>query len=312
MSDVWRWIAFTAFIVALLALDLGVFNRRAHEVRPKEAAVWVAIWVSLAAIFNAGIYYFLGTEKGLQFTTGYLIEEMLSVDNMFVFVIVLRAFRVPKIYQHKLLFYGILGALLMRGILIGAGVWLVTNFHWIFYAFGAFLMFTAFRMVTDHDTELNPEKNLVVQYITKHMPVVGEFHDGKFFVTRETDGTRAATPLFLALVCIEFTDLVFAMDSIPAIFAVTQDPFIIFTSNVFAILGLRSLYFLLSHALDKFHYLKHGIAIILTFVGLKMLTKDVAEVPMLWSLAFIVCTMALSVAASLLLPRKKGTSDKEA
>ncbi len=312
MDEIWPWIAFTVFIVVLLALDLGVFNRRAHEVRPKEAATWVAIWVSLAAVFNAGVYHFLGMEKGLQFTTGYLIEEMLSVDNMFVFVLVMTAFRVPKIYQHKLLFYGILGALLMRGSLIAAGAWLIANFHWIFYAFGAFLLFTAFRMVTDKDSELDPHNNPIVKYISRHMPVVSEFHDGKFFIKRESDGRRAATPLFLALVCIEFTDLVFAMDSIPAIFAVTEDPFIVFTSNVFAILGLRSLYFLLSHALDKFHYLKHGIAAVLTFVGLKMLTKDVAEVPMLWSLVFIACTMAISITASLLLPRKKGTSDKEA
>lgn len=297
----------------MLALDLGVFNRKSHEIKAKEAAIWVSIWVSLAAIFNVGVYHFLGTQKGLEFTTGYLIEYMLSVDNMFVFVLVMSAFSVPRQYQHRLLFYGILGALIMRAILIAAGVWLTSQFHWIFYAFGAFLIFTGIRMAAEKDNEIDPENNPLVKFVSRHFPVVHHFHGGKFF-TKEDIGGRlrlAATPMFLALLCIEFTDLVFAMDSIPAIFAITQDPFIVYTSNIFAILGLRSLYFLLAHALDKFHLLKYGIAAILCFVGTKMLTKDVVEMPMIWSLVVIVSVMALSIGLSLVMPARK-KSDKEA
>lgn len=276
MTGVWPWVAFIAFILAMLAIDLGIFNRRSHEVKPREAITWVLVWITLAAIFNGGIYYFAGFDKGLEFTTGYLIEEMLSVDNMFVFVLVMSAFRVPAKHQHRLLFFGIIGALIMRGGLIAAGAWLVQHVHWIFYAFGVFLCFTAFRMATESQEDIKPEQNPIVVYLAKHVPQLNN-------------------PLILALICLEITDLLFALDSIPAIFAVTTDPFIVYTSNVFAILGLRSMYFLLAHAMEKFHLMKFGVSLILAFVGIKMLTKDVVELPMVWSLAFIVVVMTGSI-----------------
>lgn len=285
MNGLLPWVAFIAFILAMLAIDLGIFNRRSHEVKPREALAWVAVWVTLAAIFNAGVYYFAGFEKGLQFTTGYLIEEMLSVDNMFVFVLVMSAFKVPAKNQHKLLFFGIIGALVMRGVLIAAGSWLVHHVHWIFYAFGVFLCFTAFRMLTEDETDINPKENPVVVFISKHIPQLNN-------------------PLILALICLELTDLLFALDSIPAIFAVTTDPFIVYTSNVFAILGLRSMYFLLAHAMEQFHLLKYGVSLILAFVGLKMLTKDFVDLPMTWSLAFIVAVIVTSIGMSVIATKR--------
>lgn len=302
MNELLPWIAFTAFIILMLALDLGVFNRRSHVIKPKEAGTWVAVWITLAALFNVGVYVVLGTEKGMQFTTGYLLEEMLSVDNMFVFVLIMTAFRVPAEYQHKLLFYGILGALIMRGAMIAAGVWLFAHFQWVFYVFGIFLVYTAVRMASEKEPDIDPQHNPVVENFAKHFPVVHHYHGAKFFVKEEIDGKlrMAATPLFLALLSIELTDLVFALDSIPAIFGVTQDPFIVYTSNVFAILGLRSMYFLLSHALDRFHLLKYGVAAILAFVGVKMLTHDVVDIPMVWSLVFIILAMIASIGLSLI------------
>jgi tellurite resistance protein TerC len=289
MSGNWPTIAFIAFILVMLLLDLGVINRKSHEMKPKEAGLWVCFWVALAAIFNAGIYYLHGTEKGLQFTTGYLIEQALSVDNMFVFVLIMQSFRVPKEQQHKLLFYGILGAIVMRGVLIAAGLVLIHQFHWLFYAFGAFLLYTGFRVITDKGgPDMDPQKNPIIRFASR------------FPRLRDNE-------VLLALICLELTDVLFAMDSIPAIFAITDDAFILFTSNIFAILGLRSMYFLLAHAIDRFHLLKYGIGLVLGFVGLKMITRDVFALPMLWSLAFIIVVIAASVGLSLIVPSERGT-----
>jgi tellurite resistance protein TerC len=307
MGGMWPTIAFCAFIMLMLALDLGVFNKRTHEVKPKEAGMWVTLWVSLAVTFNIGVYYFMGMEKGLQFTTGYLIEQSLSVDNMFVFVLVMQSFRVPPAYQHKLLFYGVLGAIVMRGILIVAGVALVNQFHWMFYVFGAFLIYTGFRVMSEGESaHVDPSHNPLVQFFARHFPVIKEMRGARFFVREEIEGKLkwVATPMFLAVLCLEFTDLLFAVDSIPAIMAITNDPFILFTSNVFAILGLRSLYFLLAHMVGRFQLLKYGIGLVLGFVGLKMLTKDVLELPMVWSLGVIVVIIGGSVVLSLLLARR--------
>lgn len=290
MNETWAMVAFIGFILMMLAIDLGVFNRKSHEITPRQAAFFVALWVSIAALFNVGIYFTLGTEKGLQFTTGYLIEQVLSVDNMFVFVLVMQSFRVPKEHQHRLLFFGVLGALVMRAIMIFAGVALIHRFHWLLYVFGAFLLYTGFRVIHDaEDGDPDPARNPIVQFAARTFPVLQQ------------------NPLLMALICLEVTDVIFALDSIPAILAITDDTFILFSSNVLAILGLRSMYFLLSHAMDKFHMLKYGIGIVLGFVGVKMLTRDVVELPMLWSLAFILVIVAGSVGLSLILPSRRGT-----
>src|SRR5574339_272137 len=263
-GTIWLWIGFNAFVLFMLALDLGVFHRHSHVVSTREAAIWSVVWISLAMLFNAGIYFFwnvlspasmyTNSEASLAFFTGYLIEKSLSVDNIFVFVLIFTFFAVPAAYQHRVLFWGILGALIMRGILIAVGATLLKEFHWIIYVFGAFLIFTGIRMAIHRDEELHPEKNPVVQLLRKIMPVTENYENDHFFIRRA--GKLFATPLFLVLLIVESTDLVFAVDSIPAIFAVTTDPFIVYTSNVFAILGLRSLYFLLAGVIDKFHYLK--------------------------------------------------------
>lgn len=290
MSESWATIAFVAFILVLLAVDLGVFNRKSREISPRKAALFVAIWVSIAAIFNAGVYHYLGSEKGLQFTTGYLIEQILSVDNMFVFVLVMKAFQVPRQHQHKLLFFGVLGALVMRAGMIFAGVALIHRFHWLLYAFGAFLLYTGFRVIHDaHEVDPDPVQNPIVRLAARTFPMLQR------------------NPLLLALICLEVTDIIFAMDSIPAIFGITDDTFILFSSNVLAIMGLRSLYFLLSHALERFHMLKYGVGVVLGFVGVKMLSRDVVQMPMLWSLAFIVVVIGGSVGLSLILPSRRGT-----
>lgn len=289
MNANWSLIGFIAFIVAMLAIDLGLFSRKQHQIKPKEAGLLVSFWVALAVAFNIGIYIFMGTEKGLQFTTGYLIEQSLSVDNMFVFLLVMRAFAVPKEAEHKLLFLGVLGAIILRGIFILAGIALLERFHWLFYVFGAFLIYTSIRMIAEEDTvEVHPENNVLVRFVAKHFPKLRNNN------------------LVLALITLEFTDIIFAVDSIPAIFGITDDPFILFTSNIFAILGLRSLYFLLAHAVVKFHLLKYGVGIILGFVGLKMVTRDIVPIPMIASLIFIILVLATSVGLSLVLPSRRG------
>src|SRR5579885_1732431 len=258
---IWFWIGFIAFVLAMLALDLGVFQRTPHEVRPKEAGLWVAVWVALAMLFAAGLYVFESRHVALTFLTGYVIEEALSADNIFVMVLIFEYFRVPKANQHRVLFYGILGALIMRGGFIAAGTALIHHFDWVMYIFGAALIVTGVRMALTKDEEFDGEHNRIVRGVRRFLPISANFH-GKHFFTVE-NGRRLATPLFLVLILIEVTDLIFAIDSIPAIFGVTTQPFIVFTSNIFAVLGLRSLYFLLAAVVDRFHLLKYGLAIIL-------------------------------------------------
>ena len=301
-TNIWFWVGFIAFVLAMLALDLGVFHRKAHEVRPKEAAAWTVVWVSLALAFAGGLFFFYGREVGLTFLTGYIIEESLSVDNIFVMVLIFEYFRVPKVSQHRVLFYGILGALVMRGVFIGLGAVLIARFEWILYLFGAMLVITGVRMAIKQEEEFSGEDNPIVKLVRRLVPMSPRY-DGKHFFTIE-NGKRLATPLLLVLILVEFTDLIFAVDSIPAIFGVTKDPFIVFTSNIFAILGLRSLYFLLAAVVDRFYLLKYGLALILTFVGVKMLGEKLFHVDIVVSLAIILSILSLSIIASIIWPRK--------
>jgi tellurite resistance protein TerC len=294
------WGGFGAFVLGMLALDVGVFHRHAHVVRVKEALYWSAAWIGLALLFNLGMYFWRGPEVALAFFTGYLIEKALSVDNLFVFLMIFSYFSVSPIYQHKVLFWGILGALIMRALMIAVGVTLIQAFHWVLYIFGGFLILTGVKMVFQKHEELHPEKNPVMRLFTRFMPVTTQHYGEKFFVT--LDGRRFATPLFLVLLIVEATDLVFALDSIPAVLAITTDPFIVFTSNVFAILGLRSLFFALAGVMGLFQYLRYGLAIVLTFIGAKMLLADVYHFPIYVALGVVVGVLSLSVLASLLYP----------
>ncbi len=302
IDQTWLWIGFNLFVLLMLALDLGVFNRKAHVVGFKESLTWTAVWIALAMVFNGWIWHHFGPQKGLEFFTGYVIEKSLSVDNVFVFALLFSYFAVPQIYQHKVLFWGVLGALVMRAAMIVLGAALITKFSWIIYLFGAFLIITGLKMILKKEEEIHPENNPVVRWFKKLMPVTKDFRGDKFFV-RE-NGIRMATPLFVVLLLVEVSDVIFAVDSIPAIFAVTKDPFIVYTSNVFAILGLRSLYFALAGVLDKFHYLKIGLGFVLSFVGVKMLLAHSPwKVDTLISLGVIVGILAVSVIASLLKPK---------
>lgn len=306
-ESIWLWIGFNLFVLALLALDLGVFHQKAHKVSIKEATIWSIVWISLSLLFNLGIYFFWDSfvpasdysnrEAALAFFTGYLLEKSLSVDNIFVFVLIFTFFAVPAMYQHRVLFWGIIGALIMRGTLIVIGAALLKEFHWIIYLFGAFLIFTGIRMAVHRNEELHPEKNPVVKLLRRIMPVTENYEGDQFFVRRL--GKLMATPLFLVLLIVESTDIIFAVDSIPAIFAVTNDPFIVYTSNVCAILGLRSLYFLLAGVIEKFHYLKLGLSIVLVFVGIKMVITDLYKIPIGLSLGIIASILIISVVASL-------------
>ncbi len=299
----WLWIGFNVFVLLMLALDLGVFHRKAHVVTFKESMAWTVVWITLALIFNFGVYHYMGPQKGLEFFTGYVIEKSLSVDNVFVFALLFTYFAVPPLYQHKVLFWGILGALIMRAIMIFLGAALIERFTWIIYIFGAFLILTGIKMIVKREEEIHPERNPLVRWFKKLMPVTDDYRGDKFFV-RE-NGVRMATPLFVVLLLVEFSDLIFAVDSIPAIFAVTKDPFIVYTSNVFAILGLRSLYFALAGVMDKFHYLKIGLGVVLAFVGVKMLLKDTPyKIDTLLSLGVIVAVLATSIILSLLRPKQ--------
>jgi tellurite resistance protein TerC len=300
-TSVWFYVGFTAFVLAMLALDLGVFHRKAHVVRPKEAGMWVAVWATLAMTFAGILYIWRGSEPALLFITGYLIEQSLSVDNLFVIVMIFSYFSVPEKYQHRVLFWGILGALIMRGIFIGVGAILISRFTWIMYVFGAFLIVTGIRMAFEQDEEFDAEKNPVMRTARRFLRVTNHYDNQKFFTVE--NGVKVATPLLLVLILVEFTDLVFAVDSIPAIFAVTTDPFLVYTSNVFAILGLRSMYFLLSGIVHKFVYLKYGLSVILTFVGVKMVIIDFYHVPILVSLGVIVLTLAVAIIASWMFPK---------
>ena len=308
----WFYLAFTAFVLMMLALDLGVFHRNAHEVSFKEATVWSVIWVTTALLFNVGFYYYAASlftadvawTKSLEFLTGYIVEKSLSVDNIFVFVMVFAYFAVPAKYQHRVLFYGIVGALIFRAIFIAGGAYLM-QFHWVIYIFGGFLIITGIKMMLVPDKEIDPEKNLLVRIFKKFVPVTSEYHGQSFFV--KIKGVLHATPLFIALLFIEVTDIIFAVDSVPAIFAITKEPLIVFTSNIFAILGLRAMYFMLAGAVDKFHFLKYGLSIVLIFVGLKMVWLNDAfggKFPISYSLGFILGVIGLSVVVSLLFPKQ--------
>jgi len=301
MSGALPWILFNAFVLLMLAIDLGVFHRQSKKVSFKEAITWSVVWITLALIFNGWIYYSMGEKPALEFLTGYLVEKSLSVDNIFVFVLLFSFFKVPDEYRHRVLFWGVIGALIMRAIFIGVGAVLIAKFHWIIYLFGAFLVFTGYKMFKKSAADMHPEQNPLVSWFIKRGKVTNEYHGKKFFVT--IDGKRLATPLFLCLLSIEFTDLIFAVDSIPAIFAITNDPFIVYTSNVFAILGLRSLYFALEGIITKFPYLRYGLAIILIFIGCKMLLVDVFKMPVVVSLGFITVVITLSVLWEKIFPK---------
>jgi tellurite resistance protein TerC len=294
------WAGFFLLVAAMLVLDLVVFHRKAHEVRMKEALLWSVVWIGLALLFNAGVYHWFGRERGLEFLTGYLIEKALSVDNIFVFLVLFSFFRVPASFQHRVLFWGILGALVMRAGFIGLGAALIQTFHWVIYVFGAVLVVTGVRMLFQGEEDVRPERNPLFRAFRRFVPSVAEYRGARFVVTE--GGRRLATPLLAVLVAVEATDLVFAVDSIPAVFAVTTDPFIVYTSNIFAILGLRALYFVLAGALGKLRYLKVGLSLVLGFVGLKMLVSGVYEVPIGASLAVVAGLIGCSVAASLLWP----------
>ena len=302
MSEAMLWVGFNAFVLAMLALDLFVFHRDAHEVKVREALLLSVFWIALALAFNAIIWWWQGTEVALQFLTGYLIEKSLSVDNIFVFLVIFSYFAVPKKYQHSVLFWGVLGALVMRGVFIAVGAALIHQFHWIIYVFGAFLVYTGYKLARSGELEVEPEKNPIVNVVRRLMPVTSGYHGGKFFIVEA--GRRMATPLLIVLVMIETTDLLFALDSIPAIFAITTDPFIVYTSNVFAILGLRALFFALAGVMGVFHYLRYGLAVVLAFVGVKMVLADVYKIPIGLSLVVIAGILAISVVASLVWPAK--------
>ena len=313
----WFYAAFLIFVLIMLALDLGVFNRKAHAVTFKEATVWSIVWVTLALVFNAGFYYYaankfgadIGKEFALEFLTGYVLEYSLSIDNIFVFVLVFSYFRIPAEYKHRVLFYGILGALIFRAIFIALGSALM-QFNWIIYIFGAFLIVTGIKMFFSNDEEIEPEKNFLIRGFRKLMPVTTEISGKDFFTLK--DGIKHATPLFIALLFLEATDIIFAVDSVPAIFGVTEEPLIVFTSNIFAILGLRSMYFMLAGIISKFYLLKYGLAVVLVFVGLKMVWLNPwygGHFPITWSLGFILGTIALSIVASLIFPPDEAVAE---
>lgn len=292
------WVGFNLFVAAMLAIDLGVFHRKSHEVKFKEAIIWSGVWIGLALVFNAGVWHFRGSEVGLQFLTGYLIEKSLSVDNIFVFLIIFSYFSVPAAYQHKILFWGILGALAMRAVLIALGVALIARFHWIIYVFGTLLILTAVKLVWQHGKQMDLGRNPVLRIFRKFVPSTDTYHGDKFWVRQ--GGRWLATPMLAVLVIVELTDLVFAVDSIPAILAISSDPFIVYTSNAFAILGLRSLYFALAGFFGMFHLLSFGLAGILAFVGTKMLISDFYKIPVEISLAVIASILTVSIVASVL------------
>ncbi|MFA6457681.1 MAG: TerC family protein [Bacteroidota bacterium] len=304
------WVLFNGFVLAMLALDLGIFHKTAHEVKMKEALTWSAVWIACALMFNALIYFYwdwmapgssyANSDAALAFLTGYLIEKSLSVDNVFVFLMIFTYFQVPSLYQHKVLFWGILGALIMRAMFIFAGVSLITTFHWMIYIFGALLLFTGVNMAIQKDKKLEPDKNPVIRLFKRWFPVTDVYHGDHFFA--RVNNRNAATPMFIVLLVIETTDVIFAVDSIPAILAITSDPFIVYTSNVFAILGLRALYFALAGIMGLFHYLNYGLAVILVFVGLKMMLVDLFKIPVEISLIVVMVILLISVILSKMFP----------
>jgi tellurite resistance protein TerC len=301
LNELAFWILFNTFVVAMLVLDLAVFQRESHAVKFREALFFSAMWVLLAAAFAVFVYFWRGRATSLEFVTGYLVEESLSVDNLFVFLLIFRYFRVPGTYQHKVLFWGILGALVMRGIFILAGVSLISRFHWIIYVFGAFLIYTGLKLMRQQETEIHPEQNPVLKLVRRWMPVTPDYVGGNFFVRRTG---LYATPLLMVLIVVETTDVLFAADSIPAVLAITRDPFIVYTSNVFAILGLRSLYFALAGMMEAFHYLHYGLSVILMFIGVKMLLSSHLAIPTHIALGVVAGVLAVSIVLSLLIPSK--------
>lgn len=312
VGSTWMWLGFFAFVIIMLLIDLFLLGgRKAHKVSIKEAALWSVAWVILALLFNAALWWYLGETQGreiadakaLEFLTGYLVEKSLAVDNVFVWLMIFSYFAVPPEYQRRVLLYGVLGALLMRTIMILAGAWLLAHFHWILYVFGAFLVFTGIKMMWFSEHQPDLEQNPLVRWLRGHMRMTTTFHQEKFFVVQ--NGLRYATPLFLVLIMVEITDLIFAVDSIPAIFAITSDPFIVLTSNIFAILGLRAMYFLLADFADRFVLLKYGLALVLIFIGSKMLLLDVYKIPITWSLAVVASIIAISVILSLRYTRER-------
>lgn len=306
-GSTWLWVGFSVFIVCMLSLDLGLFNRRAHAIRYREAWIWSAVWVTLALIFAGLVLHYQGSQRGLEFLTGYLIELSLSVDNLFVFLLIFSYFKVPSKFQHRVLFWGVLGALIMRLTMIFVGAALLRRFDWIIYIFGAFLVYTGIKMFKQEDTDIHPDQNPVVRLVTRLFPISRTYDESKFF--SKVDGKRTGTLLLLVLIVVEVTDLVFAVDSIPAIFAITKDTFIVYTSNVFAILGLRSMYFLLAGVVEKFHYLRTGLAIVLTFIGTKMLVVAAGvHIPILFSLGFVALVLLGSVVASLIFAKEQDTT----
>jgi tellurite resistance protein TerC len=298
------WLLFNLFVVAMLVLDLGVFHRRAHTVKFREALRWSVMWIALAALFAGVIFLWRGRPSALQFVTGYVIELALSVDNLFVFLLIFRYFRVPPVHQHKVLFWGILGALIMRAMFIAAGIGLIRRFHWITYAFGAFLVYSGIKLFRQGETQIHPEKNPMLRLFRRLLPVTGDY-EGDRFLVRSTG--LQATPLLLVLVVVETTDLLFAVDSIPAVLAITRDAFIVYTSNVFAILGLRSMYFALAGMMEMFRYLPYGLSVILIFVGGKMLVSHYYDIRTELALAIVALLLLTSVLASLAHPRKSET-----
>jgi len=297
------WVAFNVFVLAMLAVDLGVVHRRAHEVTLKEALVWSGIWIALALLFALGVYVWYGSQPALEFLTGYLIEKSLSVDNIFVFVLIFSYFKVPPRYQHEVLFWGILGALVMRAIFIFAGIALLQRLHWIIYVFGALLILTGIKMAMEKDKEIHPDKNPLLKLFRRLVPVTEDYHADHFFVKQA--GHYAATPLFIVLLVVETTDVIFAVDSIPAILGITVNPFLVYTSNVFAILGLRALYFALAGVMQLFHYLHYGLSAILVFVGAKMLLADVYKLSVGVALGVIAGILLIAVIASLMRPQQR-------
>ena len=298
-SQMFWWIGFGVFVLVMLALDLGVFHRNAHEISLREALIWTGVWVGVAMLFNAALYFLQGREAALAFLTGYVIEKSLSVDNVFVFYLIFSSTAVPRMYQHRILFWGIIGALVMRAILIAVGITLITKFHWIIFIFGGFLIITGIKMGITKDKEVHPENSPVLKLFRRIFPTTEGYEGERFFVRRL--GTLMATPLFVVLVMVETTDLVFAVDSIPAILAITTDPFIVYTSNVFAILGLRALFFALAGVVRYFRFLHYGLSAILVFVGAKMVLSDLVHVPIGISLTVISVILAASILASLLI-----------
>jgi tellurite resistance protein TerC len=308
LLDLLPWAGFLALVLGMLALDLGVFHREAHEVKRKEALIWSGVWIGLALLFNLGVFLRMGNQAGIEWFTGYLVEKSLAVDNVFVFLLIFSAFAVPAIYQHRVLFWGIIGALVMRAILIAFAGVLLGTLHWMIYVFGAFLILTGIRFLRGGHGAIDPENNRLIRFAKRLYPVTDGYVGPKFFVT--IDGVRHMTPLFLVLLLVEFTDLVFAVDSIPAIYAITNDPFIVFTSNVMAILGLRSLYFVLAGFLAGLRYLKVGLAGVLVFVGVKMMLVDVYKINPLVSLAIIGSMLAAAIAASVIANRREASQNQ--